>query len=461
MKNKKRTEFDSLGPKKINSDNLWGAQTQRSLENFIISKEKIQNEIIITFGMQKMASAQANMNLGILNKKLGRFIINACKEIINLNLINEFPLVVWQTGSGTQTNMNLNEVISNFAIKKMKGKIGSKIPIHPNDHVNLSQSSNDTFPTVMHIAINELLITNLIPALKNYIRELNKKKVEFKRIIKIGRTHTQDATPITLGNEFFAYSTQIMNCLDRIIIAKKELEFIAQGGTAVGSGINAPKNFDKIFCKFINKLTKGKYKPSKNKYESIASHDSLVNLSNSLSTLAIANIKILNDIRFLASGPRSGIGELIIPANEPGSSIMPGKVNPTQIEAFSMVCAQVIGNNTTVNFAGSQGHFQLNAYKPVIAYNIIQSIHLLTDGIISFNKNCLNKIKPNKINIKNHLNNSLMLVTALNKHIGYDKAAKIAKKAYNENLTLKEAALKLKFVTAKDFDKFIDPKKMI
>ena len=461
MTNKKRIEFDSLGPKKIDLKNLWGAQTQRSLENFRISNEMIPNEIIISFGIQKMAAAQTNIKLGLLSRKLGNLIIASCKKIINLELIDEFPLVVWQTGSGTQTNMNVNEVISNYSIKKINGKIGSKIPIHPNDHVNMSQSSNDTFPTVMHIAINELLIIKLIPVLKNYIKQLESNKIKFKKIIKIGRTHTQDATPITLGDEFSAYSVQIVNSLKRILDAKKELEFLAQGGTAVGSGINAPKNFDKLFCKHINKLTKGNYKPSKNKFESIATHDSLVNLSNSLSTLAVANLKIINDLRLLASGPRSGIGELILPANEPGSSIMPGKVNPTQIEALSMICAQVMGNNTTVNFAGSQGQFQLNTYKPVIAYNIIQSINLLSDGINSFNHNCLKKIKPNSKNIDNHLKNSLMLVTALNKHIGYDKAAVIAKKAYDDNLTLKEAALKLNFITSIEFDKIVDPKKMI
>ncbi len=461
MKKKFRIEFDSLGKKKIENRNLWGAQTQRSLENFKLSNEKIQHELIVALGMQKMAAAQANISLGLLNKKIGSLIIKACKEIINLNLIDQFPLVVWQTGSGTQTNMNANEVISNYSNKLINGKLGSKSPVHPNDHVNLSQSSNDTFPTIMHIAINELINLKLIPILQDFKKELKKKSYKFKKIIKIGRTHTQDATPITLGDEFSSYYTQISNSLNRIVISKKELTFLAQGGTAVGSGINAPKNFDKIFCKYLNQLTKDKYKPSKNKFESIASHDSLVNFSNALNTLTISVFKIINDIRFLSSGPRSGIGELIIPANEPGSSIMPGKVNPTQIEALSMVCAQVIGNNKTVNFAGSQGHFQLNAYKPVIAYNIIQSIHLLSDSIKSFNKNCLVGIIPNKATITNHLNNSLMLVTALNKHIGYDNAAKIAKKAYKENISLKDSALKLKLISEKDFDKIMKPKKMV
>ena len=461
MKNKKRIEFDSLGSKKIDVNKLWGAQTQRSLENFKIGREKMPNELIIALGQQKKAAAKANIQLGTLNKKLGSLIISACNDIINLKLIDEFPLVVWQTGSGTQTNMNANEVISNYIIKKLKGKIGSKKPIHPNDHVNLSQSSNDTFPTIMHVAVNELSIKNLIPTLKDLIKEFKKKNKLFQKIIKIGRTHTQDATPITLGDEFSAFSSQLQACLKRIEVSKSELKFLAQGGTAVGSGINSPKNFDKVFCKYLNKLTKDNYKPAPNKFESLSSHDPLVNFSNSLKILSISLLKIINDIRFLASGPRSGLGELILPANEPGSSIMPGKVNPTQIEALSMVCVQVIGNCTTVDLAGSNGHFQLNAYKPVIAMNIIQSVNLLSDGIRSFNANCLKGLKANKTAIDNHLNNSLMLVTALNKNIGYDNAAKIAKKAFDENLTLKEAALTLKLISEKEFDKIVNPKKMI
>ncbi len=461
MKNKKRIEIDSIGSKKIDKNKLWGAQTQRSLENFKIGKEKIPTELIIALGQQKKAAAEANIELGVLNKKLGSLIIAACNDIINLKLIEEFPLVIWQTGSGTQTNMNANEVISNYIIKKLRGKIGSKEPIHPNDHVNLSQSSNDTFPTIMHVAINELSIKELIPNLKNLIKEFHKKKKVFQKIIKIGRTHTQDATPITLGDEFSAFYTQLQSCLSRIEISQSELKYLAQGGTAVGSGINAPNKFDKVFCKYLNKLTKDNYKPAQNKFEALSSHDSLVNFSNSLKTLSISLLKIINDIRFLASGPRSGLGELTIPANEPGSSIMPGKVNPTQIEALSMVCVQVIGNSTTVDLAGSNGHFQLNTYKPVIAFNIIQSVNLLSDGIKSFNNNCLKGLKANKEIINNHLNNSLMLVTALNKSIGYDNAAKIAKKAFNENLTLKDAALKLKLISEKDFDKIVDPKKMI
>jgi fumarate hydratase class II len=461
MQNKKRIESDSLGLKKINSNKLWGAQTQRSLENFKIGKDKIPSEIIVSLGKQKKACVLANNSLGLINKKLTLAISKVCDQIIDLSLIDEFPLSVWQTGSGTQTNMNANEVISNCAIKILKGKIGSKSPVHPNDHVNLSQSSNDTFPTVMHIAANELTDEKLIPALKNLIKELRKKTKMYSKIIKIGRTHTQDATPLTVGDEFSGYLQQIENNFKRILISKKELNFLAQGGTAVGTGINAPKNFDKIFCKYLNKLTKNKYKPAKNKFEAIANHDSLVNFSNSLNSIAVSLLKFLNDLRFLSSGPRSGLGEINIPANEPGSSIMPGKVNPTQIEALSMICAQVMGNNLTVSISGSQGHFELNAFKPVIIFNVIHSINLLSDGITSFCENCLKGITINKENINKHLNNSLMLVTALNKHIGYDNAARIAKKAFENNLTLKEAAIKLNLISEKEFDKIVDPKKMI
>ena len=461
MPNKKRTESDSLGIKKIDSSRLWGAQTQRSLENFKISNNLIPQEIIVALGQQKKACALANNELGLINKKLSTAIIKACDQIISLNLIEEFPLSVWQTGSGTQTNMNANEVISNYAIKLLKGKVGSKIPIHPNDHVNLSQSSNDTFPTVMHIAANELIDIKLIPALKKLINELNNKSKKYSKTIKIGRTHTQDATPLTMGDEFSGYLQQIKNNFERIKLAKKELHYLAQGGTAVGTGLNAPKNFDKIFCKYLNKITNNKYKPAINKFEAIANHDALVNFSNAMNSLAVSLFKILNDLRFLSSGPRSGLGEINIPANEPGSSIMPGKVNPTQIEALSMICCQIMGNNMVVTQAGSQGHFELNAYKPVIIFNVINSINLLSDGINSFCVNCLKGIKLNETNIKKHLNNSLMLVTALNKHIGYDNSAKIAKIAFEKNITLKEAALELNLITEKEFDKIVNPKKMI
>ena len=456
-----RIESDSLGEKKIITSKIWGAQTQRSLENFKIGNEKMPIEVIIAFGYQKKAAALTNLKLGKISKKIGNSIINACDQIISSKLNGEFPLSIWQTGSGTQTNMNVNEVISNYAIRKLKGKVGSKKPVHPNDHVNLSQSSNDTFPTIMHISCNDLIENKLIKSLNNLINILKIKTKEFNGIIKIGRTHTQDATPITLGQEFSGYSQQIINIKERIKIAKKELRFLAQGGTAVGTGINSPKNFDKLFCQNLSKITNCKYLPLPNKFEGISSHDTMVNISGSLNVLAVALFKISNDIRFLGSGPRSGLGELILPENEPGSSIMPGKVNPTQIEALSMVCAQVMGNNTTITIAGSQGHFQLNAYKPVILINNLQSINLLSDSIQSFTDNCLKGIKPNKKKIKANLDNSLMLVTALNEHIGYDNAAKIAKKAFKENLTLKDAAIKLGLVDENKFDKIVKPKKMI
>ena len=461
MTNKKRTESDSLGIKKIDSKRMWGAQTQRSLENFKISNDKMPKEIIIALGMQKKAAALANQNLGLLNKNLSNAIVKACDQVINLNLLDEFPLSVWQTGSGTQTNMNANEVISNYAIKILKGKIGSKSPIHPNDHVNLSQSSNDTFPTIMHIAANELTDTKLIPAIKNLIKEFEIKTKSYSKIIKIGRTHTQDATPLTMGDEFSGYLHQIQNNYKRIVLAKRELNYLAQGGTAVGSGINAPKNFDKIFCKYLNKMTKNKYKPAVNKFEVIANHDSLVNFSNSINSLSISLFKILNDIRFLSSGPRSGLGELQIPANEPGSSIMPGKVNPTQCEALTMVCTQVIGNDVTITMAGASGNFELNVYRPVIAHNILESIKLLSDSSNSFATNTVDGITPNIERINKNLYNSLMLVTALNPHIGYDKAAEVAKNSYKKNISLKESAEQLGYLETDEFDNLVDPSKMI
>ena len=457
----KRTEIDSLGAKKIDSKRLWGAQTQRSIENFKIGNEIMPKEIIVAFGYQKKAAVLANIKLGQLNKKIGNAIIKACNQIINLKLLNEFPLSVWQTGSGTQTNMNVNEVISNYAIKLLKGKIGSKKPVHPNDHVNLSQSTNDTFPTVMHIACKHLINEKLFKNINKLIKELEYQTKKYSKIIKIGRTHTQDATPLTLGQEFSGYLEQIKKNKIRLYNATKELSYLAQGGTAVGTGINAPKKFDKVFCKYLSSLTNYKYFPSKNKFESIAAHDSMVNLSAALNSIAVSLFKIANDLRFLASGPRSGLGELLLPENEPGSSIMPGKINPTQIEALTMVCIQVMGNHTAITISGSQGHFELNTYKPIIIYNNLQSINLLSDSIDSFTKNCLKGIKINKKRIDKNLNNSLMLVTSLNKFLGYDKATIIAKKAFKDNLSLKEAAKKLKLISEKDFDKIVDPKKMI
>ncbi len=461
MKIKYRIESDTLGKKRINNLNLWGAQTQRSLENFRIGSEIMNKEVIVAFGNQKKAATLTNIMLGKIDKKIGKSIINACEEVINLKLINHFPLSIWQTGSGTQTNMNVNEVISNYAIKQLKGEIGSKIPVHPNDHVNMSQSSNDTFPTVMNISCNELIEKKLKNSLNEFVKELKNKSNKFKNIIKIGRTHTQDATPVTLGQEFSAFYQQMKNNQIRLMNMQKELRYLAQGGTAVGTGINSPKNFDKIFCQNLSKILKSKYLPAPNKFEKIAAHDSMVNLSSCLNIISISIYKIINDIRFLGSGPRSGLGELLLPENEPGSSIMPGKINPTQIEALSMVCAQVMGNHSTVSFAGSQGHFQLNTFKPVILHNNLQSINLLSDAINSFIKHCLKGIKPNKKKIKEHLDNSLMLITALNSHIGYDNAAKIAKKAFKESITLKEAAIKLGLVSEKKFNEIVQAKKMI
>ena len=461
MTKKYRIENDTLGTIKVEGDKLWGAQTQRSLMNFKIGKEKMPSEVIVALGYQKKAATMTNIQLGKISNKIGKAIIKSCDEIINLKLIDHFPLSLWQTGSGTQTNMNANEVISNRSIQILKGKLGSKEPVHPNDHVNISQSSNDVFPTVMHIACIFKIKNNLIPTIDVLLKTFSSKEKEFKKIIKIGRTHTQDAIPLSLGQEFSGYKEQISKNKDRIINSLNELYFLAQGGTAVGTGINAPKNFDFKFCQNLSKITKFKFKPSKNKFESIAAHDSLVNLSGSLNNLAVSLLKIGNDIRMLASGPRSGIGELILPENEPGSSIMPGKVNPTQIEALTMVCTQIIGNHTTVSISGSQGHFELNAFKPVIIYNLLQSINLLNDSILSFTLKCLKKTKADKKIINRNLKNSLMLVTALTPKIGYDNAAKIAIKAHKEKLTLKEAALKLGLVSSRDFDKLVNPSKMI
>ncbi len=458
---KYRIEFDSIGKIKVPGDKYWGASTERSKKYFNIGDFLVRPIVIHSIAVIKKAAAIVNAKNKDLDPKLSRYIIKAAEEIIKGKHNDHFPLKVWQTGSGTQTNMNANEVISNYAIKILKGKIGSKNPVHPNDHVNLSQSSNDTFPTVMHIACNELLEKKLILSLDSLIRELKNKSKQFNKIIKIGRTHTQDATPITLGQEFSGYFEQIKNNKHRLLNAKKELCFLAQGGTAVGTGINAPKNFDKVFCEYLSKLTKTKYLPAPNKFESIASHDSLVNLSAALNTLSVSLLKISNDIRFLASGPRSGLGELQLPENEPGSSIMPGKINPTQIEALSMVCVKVMGNHTSISIAGSQGHFELNAFKPLIIYNIIQSINLLSDAIESFNKKCLKGIKANIKRISKNLNNSLMLVTALNNYVGYDNAAKIARKAFKENISLRESANKLGILSKKQFDRIVQPKKMI
>ena len=461
MTNKKRIESDSLGNIKINKNKLWGAQTQRSLENFKIGSEKMPLEIIIALGKQKKAATQTNIELGVLNKKIGNQIISACNQIINLNLIDEFPLSVWQTGSGTQTNMNVNEVIANRAIEILGGKKGSKKPIHPNDHVNKSQSTNDVFPTAMHIAIAIEAKKKLLPSLEILNKELKKKASQFKNIIKVGRTHLQDATPLSLGQEFSGYQSQLEACISRIKNALNEIYFLAQGGTAVGTGINSKKGFDKKIIKEIKKITKLPFKPAKNKFAALAAHDEIVNFSGTLNTTAVCLMKIANDIRFLGSGPRAGYGELILPANEPGSSIMPGKVNPTQSEAVTMVCVKVIGNHNGITMAGSHGHFELNVFKPLIAHNILQSIDLLSDSAKNFAIYCIKGTKANKLRIKEYLDNSLMLVTALAPYIGYDNSAKIAKSALKNNTTLKEEALKTGLINEKDYDKIVSPKKMI
>ena len=456
-----RNESDSFGKLKVPKNKLWGAQTQRSLLNFKIGNETMPKELIRALGIIKLCAAKTNMSLGILDSKIGNAIVKAAKEVADGKLNDHFPLVVWQTGSGTQSNMNANEVISNRAIQILKGTIGSKSPIHPNDHCNKSQSSNDTFPTAMHISSVEIILNSLLPSLKFLQSELKNKSLEWKEIIKIGRTHLQDATPLSLGQEFSGYKTQIDFAIKRVEKSIPSLKLLAQGGTAVGTGINTDKKFSQVFALEVSKFTKIPFKSAKNKFEAIATHDAMVELSGMLNSIAVSLYKIANDIRLLGSGPRSGIGELNLPENEPGSSIMPGKVNPTQCEALTMICAQVIGNNTTITFAGSQGHLELNTYKPVILYNIIQSIKLLGDGINSFTKNCIKGITPNLKNIKSSMERSLMLVTALAPKIGYDNATKIAKSAHQNGTTLKEEAIKMKLVTEKEFETLINPKLMI
>lgn len=453
-----RIEKDSFGEIKVAADKYWGAQTQRSLQNFKIGEERMPLPLIRAYGILKKAAALANKE--DLEPHIMQAIAGAADEIIEGRLNDHFPLVVWQTGSGTQTNMNVNEVISNRAIEKLGGVVGSHVPIHPNDHVNFGMSTNDSFPTAMHIAAAEEVHHRLLPALEKMHASLQLKVKEFAQIVKIGRTHLQDATPLTLGQEFSAYAMQLSLAIERVKRALEHIYPLVQGGTAVGTGLNAKKNFDQKFCKEVAHITKLPFCVAGNKFEGIAAHDALVELSGVLNTLAVSLTKIANDIRLLGSGPRCGIGELILPANEPGSSIMPGKVNPTQAEALTMLTAQVMGNHVTVTVAGSQGHFQLNAYKPVIIYNVLQSIRLLAEGMTSFTDNCLDGIKPNEEKIKAHLQNSLMLVTALNPFIGYDKAAEIAKKAHAEGITLKESAMALGYLTAEKFDQYVDPLKM-
>ncbi|MFQ3361754.1 MAG: class II fumarate hydratase [Alphaproteobacteria bacterium] len=457
----KRKESDTFGIIEVESDRYWGAQSQRSIENFKIGWEKQPASIIRSLGIVKAAAAKVNMDFGLLNKDIGDMIIKASQEVIDGSLNDHFPLVVWQTGSGTQSNMNANEVISNRAIEMMGGDIGSKNPVHPNDHCNMSQSSNDTYPTAMHIACAEEIIDNLLPALHAIHNSLDKKSVEWENIIKIGRTHTQDATPITLGQEFSGYVFQIKNGIKRIEESLPKLMELAQGATAVGTGLNAPKGFGEKIATEISKITNKRFTTSPNKFESLAAHDAMVFTHGAINTVAGSLFKIANDIRLLGSGPRAGLGELSLPENEPGSSIMPGKVNPTQCEAMTQVCIQIFGNNTAMTFAGSQGHFELNVYNPLMAYNFLQSVKLLSDCVLSFEKNCIRGIEPNIDNINNNLNRSLMLVTALAPKIGYDKAAKVAKEAHKNNTTLKEEALKLGYVTEEEFDIIVVPKDMI
>jgi fumarate hydratase class II len=456
-----RTETDSFGPIEVPADRYWGAQTARSLQNFKIGTETMPVPLIRALGIIKRAAALANKDLGELDPKLADAIAAAAQEVIDGKLDGEFPLVVWQTGSGTQTNMNANEVISNRAIEMLGGKIGSKQPIHPNDHVNRSQSSNDTFPTAMHIAAAQCVVHSLLPAVHTLKGALNKKAAQFAHIIKIGRTHTQDATPLTLGQEFSGYATQLEYGIRRLKEATEYVFELAQGGTAVGTGLNCPPGFAERFAEHVAEITGLPFRTAPNKFEALAAHDAYVYLHGALNTLAVSLFKIANDIRFLASGPRSGLGELSLPENEPGSSIMPGKVNPTQSEAMTMVCAQVMGNQTSITIAGSQGHFELNVFKPVMAYNMLQSLRLLADACNSFTENCVVGIEANEERIVELMQRSLMLVTALAPKIGYDKAAAVAKSAHKKGTTLREEAVAMGYVTAEEFDELVRPEKMI
>ena len=457
---KYRIEFDSIGKIKVPGDKYWGASTERSNKYFNIGDFLVRPLIIHSIAIIKKAAAIVNSKNKDLDKRVSKFIIKASDEIIKGKLDSHFPLKVWQTGSGTQTNMNVNEVIANRAIEMMGGKIGSKKPVHPNDHVNKSQSTNDVFPTAMHIAIALKSRDKLLPSLKILEKQLEKKVREFKKIVKIGRTHLQDATPLTLGQEFSGYHTQLKQCISRIEIALKEVYNLAQGGTAVGTGLNTRKNFDKKIVKEISKITKIPFRSAKNKFASLAAHDEIVNFSGTLNTTAVCLMKIANDIRFLGSGPRAGYAELILPSNEPGSSIMPGKVNPTQTEAVTMVCVKVIGNHNGITMAGSHGHFELNVFKPLIAHNILQSIEIMSDSAKTFALYCVKGIKADKKKIKRYLDNSLMLVTALTPKIGYDKAASIAKLAHKNGTTLKEEVIKAGLLKEKEYDKIMDPMKM-
>ena len=458
---KTRKEYDSIGGINVPVDKYWGASTQRSKKYFDIGEFKVRPILIKSIAIIKKTAAIVHKKEKQIDPKISNAIIKACNDVIEGKLNEHFPLKVWQTGSGTQTNMNVNEVVANRAIQILGGKLGSKKPVHPNDHVNKSQSTNDVFPSAMHIAIALETRDKLLPSLILLNKELKKKVNQFKKIIKVGRTHLQDATPLTLGQEFSGYQSQLEDTIIRIKTALKEINYLAQGGTAVGTGINTKKNFDKKICKEISKITKIQFKPAKNKFAALAAHDPIVNFSGTLNTAAVCLMKIANDIRYLGSGPRAGYSELILPANEPGSSIMPGKVNPTESEAVTMVCVKVIGNHSGITIAGSQGQFELNVFKPLIAHNILQSIDLLSDSSNNFAKFCIKGIKANTKKIKNDLDNSLMLVTALAPKIGYDSAARIAKKALKNGTTLKHEAIKSGLITEKDYKKIVDPKKMI
>ena len=458
---KLRKEFDSIGSINVPNDKYWGASTQRSKKYFDIGEFLVRPILIKSIAIIKKAAAIVHNKEKQISPKISNAIVKASNEVISGKLNDHFPLKVWQTGSGTQTNMNVNEVIANRAIEILGGKKGTKKPVHPNDHVNKSQSTNDVFPTAMHIAIALETKNKLIPSLELLNKELKKKVNKFKRIIKIGRTHLQDATPLSLGQEFSGYQSQLEDCILRIKNALNEIYSLAQGGTAVGTGINSKKGFDKKIIKEIKKITKLPFKPTKNKFAALAAHDEIVNFSGTLNTAAVCLMKIANDIRFLGSGPRAGYGEIILPANEPGSSIMPGKVNPTQSEAVTMVCVKVIGNHNGITMAGSHGHFELNVFKPLIAHNILQSIDLLADSTRNFSLFCIKGLKADKIKIKEYLDNSLMLVTSLAPYIGYDNAAKIAKKALKNKTTLKSEALKSGLIDKKKYDRIVNPKRMI
>ncbi len=455
-----RTETDTFGPIEVPANRYWGAQTERSKHNFKIGVERMPMPIVRALAIVKLASAQTNLQLGLLDQRRARAIVRAAREVIDGKLDDNFPLVVWQTGSGTQSNMNLNEVIANRASELLGGQPGTKKPVHPNDHVNMSQSSNDSFPTAMHIAAAERITHDLLPALAILLKALRQKEKAFAKIVKIGRTHTQDATPLTLGQEFSGYAAQVESGIVRIRAATKDLYPLAQGGTAVGTGLNAKPRFAKLFAKQVATLTKLPFTTAPNKFEALASNDAYVFVHGAINSVATGLFKIANDIRLLGSGPRSGLGELILPENEPGSSIMPGKVNPTQCEAMTMVCCQIFGNHTAITVAGSQGHFELNVYKPVLAHCMLQSIQLMADAARSFTEHCVVGIRADEKRIDELMRRSLMLVTALAPKIGYDNAAKVAKTAHARGTTLKEEAVRLGLVSADEFDRLVKPEKM-